>query len=78
MQIGVCHWHIIPVHANSWVCSAINHKVVNLVVLLPDFVSNVVENDEGLALRVIAFDSLHTPKISGGFWPIHALYYLMF
>ena len=44
MQIGVCRWQIIPIYINSWVCSKINRKVVDLVIILPDFVSNTVEN----------------------------------
>lgn len=66
LQICDCHWFIVPVHVNSWVRSAINRKVVDLVVHLPDFSSNTVANHKGLALHVIASDSLQTLNISGG------------
>lgn len=66
LQISDCHWCILPIYVNGWVCSAINHKVVDLDVRLPYFSSNLIANPKGLALRVVASDSLQTLKIRGG------------
>lgn len=66
LQISICHWCILPLYVNGWVRSAINHKVVDLDLRLPNYSSNRVANREGLALCVVASDSLQTLKIRGG------------
>lgn len=66
LHIRDCHWCILPIYVNGWVRSAINHKVVDLDVRLPYFSSNTIANHKGLALRVVASDSLQTLKVRGG------------